>query len=767
MARNRSFPPYLEIRRNGYYWRRRLPVSLRQAMPICLDDDSDKIRTPSRKMLLCFSLRTNLPFNAKTLARRLTEMSDLVYAANAEMIMAIAPETQVQLLESLVRFEIEAFELARSVASPRSPEVAAVDLQREEALQTTLRQALYLGDREVARDPLRHVAEQLGVSMDESTQDWSRLAYEATKVLLDISKERQRRQQGLYQQPTPAFQRALSPNMMASTTQPGLGLAKFDGEPAGFAASALCQPEVSSATEALTQGPAPTEPTTTEHAAPRPTDTDAAPTPLEKTPEVQETGSDSSIVPADLEMPAGYTEIEWQRARVLARPPRLFVDKKLLSTDSQAALAKQRGITISQAVHLYFDVISLGYKAPFDCARKRKPISPDLFSKPIEERLNEDHKGKFRFASDFWPGVFGDAPVDEISFDEVNDALALMWRVPNNRGRSASERERYSTIELIERADARASRGEKKINAARSRNASSEDIDKLIKELHVPRVRVDTYVKHGRVLRAIGEMLYEMQLIDHNPFSICTWSKNEVSELKRHEGAHARQAWDDRFYTFLSTPIFTRPLEDVGEPLFWAPLIARLMGLRMEECLQLGPQDFGTNKRIPYLRIEQNIVNGTKTLSSERTLPVHPQLIELGLLKFVQLRKKQGHMRLFPHLTRSAQKATFSANFSKRFGYYRRNNDCYWPGLDFHALRTTFHTDLLTDDKSDAVRCRLMGHVPGDEGTRSYAQSLGIETLLKRLDSVEIDISNVVRPFELNEAQVKARAAERGLRVVS
>ncbi len=121
MARNRSFPPYLEIRRDGYYWRRRLPVSLRLATPISVEGNPDKIQTPLRKMLLCLSLRTNLSFNAKTLARRLMKISDLVYAPNAEMIMAIAPETQVQLLESLLRFEIDAYELEGSVHRREAP----------------------------------------------------------------------------------------------------------------------------------------------------------------------------------------------------------------------------------------------------------------------------------------------------------------------------------------------------------------------------------------------------------------------------------------------------------------------------------------------------------------------------------------------------------------------------------------------------------------------------------------------------------------------
>ncbi|OIQ25162.1 MAG: hypothetical protein BM562_17490 [Alphaproteobacteria bacterium MedPE-SWcel] len=158
---------------------------------------------------MCFSLRSHVLRDAKILARRLTEMSDLVFAADAEMIMAIAPETQVQMLESLARFEIEAFERARAVAAPRSPEAAALDLRREEALQTTLRQAMYLGDRDVARRPIHHVAAQLGLELEESDEDWTALAYEATKVLLDVSLERARRQQGIYDQPTLFFRRAV------------------------------------------------------------------------------------------------------------------------------------------------------------------------------------------------------------------------------------------------------------------------------------------------------------------------------------------------------------------------------------------------------------------------------------------------------------------------------------------------------------------------------------------------------------------------------
>lgn len=110
MPRNRSLPPHLEIRRAGYYWRRRLPRSLRGRSALSSDAPENETSTTTKKIFLCFSLRIHVLSDAKILARRLTEMSDLVFAERAETTMAIAPEMQVRMLESLARFEIEAFE---------------------------------------------------------------------------------------------------------------------------------------------------------------------------------------------------------------------------------------------------------------------------------------------------------------------------------------------------------------------------------------------------------------------------------------------------------------------------------------------------------------------------------------------------------------------------------------------------------------------------------------------------------------------------------
>lgn len=145
---------------------------------------------------------------AEVLARRLTWLSTFAFdyakgAANMET------GTMERVLSELVRFEIAASDHARAIAPERSRMEAQLAVQREQALQETLREALFLGNREVAREPVRAAAGRLGVQIAENTNDWMALAYEATRVLLDVSTERTQRDQGIFSAPSLFFQTAM------------------------------------------------------------------------------------------------------------------------------------------------------------------------------------------------------------------------------------------------------------------------------------------------------------------------------------------------------------------------------------------------------------------------------------------------------------------------------------------------------------------------------------------------------------------------------
>jgi hypothetical protein len=94
---------------------------------------------------------------------------------------------------------------------------------------------------------------------------------------------------------------------------------------------------------------------------------------------------------------------------------------------------------------------------------------------------------------------------------------------------------------------------------------------------------------------------------------------------------------------------------------FWLPLMCMFMGMRPNEAAQMHVQDVKhTSKGTPYLDIISTADDDEhgpgvatkmlKTATSRRKIPLHPELIVIGFLQFVQDRKKSGSTRLFPNL---------------------------------------------------------------------------------------------------------------------
>ncbi len=81
-------------------------------------------------------------------------------------------------------------------------------------------------------------------------------------------------------------------------------------------------------------------------------------------------------------------------------------------------------------------------------------------------------------------------------------------------------------------------------------------------------------------------------------------------------------------------------------------------------------------------------------------------------------------------------------------------------------MRTSFNSDLMNQDKSDAIRCVLMGHDPVDEGARSYAQGLSLSTLYERICDVELNVSMIDGPFGATSQSAKARGKILNIRTV-
>ena len=121
--------------------------------------------------------------------------------------------------------------------------------------------------------------------------------------------------------------------------------------------------------------------------------------------------------------------------------------------------------------------------------------------------------------------------------------------------------------------------------------------------------------------------------------------------------------------------------------------------------------------RVPYLFLRPEA--GSIKTGKERRVPVHPTLVDLGLLQYVEQVKKDGAERVFPKLSKgSGGKLTDS--WSQWYGRYLRGTvKITEPRTTFHSFRHTFKDACREAGISEEVHDAITGHVGGGEG-RSY-----------------------------------------------
>lgn len=84
---------------------------------------------------------------------------------------------------------------------------------------------------------------------------------------------------------------------------------------------------------------------------------------------------------------------------------------------------------------------------------------------------------------------------------------------------------------------------------------------------------------------------------------------------------------------------------------YYCTILAAYEGARREEYCGLAVDDvIQDNGDIPYIHIAANAFRRIKNLQSVRNLALHPEIIRLGFLDYVEAVKALGYQRLFPDL---------------------------------------------------------------------------------------------------------------------
>lgn len=168
---------------------------------------------------------------------------------------------------------------------------------------------------------------------------------------------------------------------------------------------------------------------------------------------------------------------------------------------------------------------------------------------------------------------------------------------------------------------------------------------------------------------------------------------------------------------------------------FWLPLLGRFTGARLEELCQLRIDDFIQQQGVQCIRIDdsnegQNLKNST----SRRTLPLHPSMVELGILQHVKSVRCSGADRLFPELEPVRGKLGHAP--SKWFGRYKTKRGVTDPRKTFHSFRHSFIDDLRDAGVQDSLIKRMVGHEDSSVTFSIYGSRTPIKAMAEALKHV-------------------------------
>lgn len=220
-----------------------------------------------------------------------------------------------------------------------------------------------------------------------------------------------------------------------------------------------------------------------------------------------------------------------------------------------------------------------------------------------------------------------------------------------------------------------------------------------------------TVVKNFGFIKAMFELGCRNDLISANPFK-------EIKLVKPARRDKPRLSFTpDDLQLIFDSAVFTkghRPTGGAGDAAVWIPLIGLMTGMRLEEIGQLRGKDIKQQEGIWYFDLDHVPEEGRwlKNDSSRRQIPIHPKLIDLGLInRFAGLDGK-----IFP-LLKSAGDRQLTASWSQWFGrYLRQEVGITDKRKTFHSFRHTFKDVCREHSVSKELHDKLTGHANRDVG---------------------------------------------------
>lgn len=253
-------------------------------------------------------------------------------------------------------------------------------------------------------------------------------------------------------------------------------------------------------------------------------------------------------------------------------------------------------------------------------------------------------------------------------------------------------------------------------------------------------ISVTTYNNYVKYLVTVFQFAIREEHIDRNPML-------GMKIVQRRKANTYRAIFtNDELETIFKTVSVLREVQphdyrEKAKPFkYWLPYLGLYTGARLNELCQLYLEDVKTIDGIPCIHINESKPDQTlKTFQTERVIPIHSKLIELGFLEYVERQRANGHERLFPELVRH-KKHGYSAAPSKWFGRLREQLDLKDGDQkrDFHSFRHSVADHLKQKGVTEALIGGILGHTTGGITINRYGKDFKPSVLKPVIEQIEL-----------------------------
>lgn len=223
---------------------------------------------------------------------------------------------------------------------------------------------------------------------------------------------------------------------------------------------------------------------------------------------------------------------------------------------------------------------------------------------------------------------------------------------------------------------------------------------------NVERIQVPTINKYLQTYSDLFGWAKQNNHMDANLFSGLT-----VRQGKKDKDNERDPYSDDQIRLILRTVLHNETGLVTKDYQKWASLIGIYTGARLGEISQLHLKDIRQQDGIWCFDMnDEGDRKSLKTSAARRLVPIHNQLIHLGLLGYVQQMQDKRALKLFPGFTHDLtngwgrqQSRWFNNTLLVKLGIKSKTRV-------FHSLRHTINTRLLQAGVQDPVVKAILGH---------------------------------------------------------